>query len=337
MALFSAPGVLSNIVRPMQSHATGDELALAVEEYSTVVEHTIKRKSALEGFVSMKSVVGTTTLTDFAIGETTLNKLVPGTAPDATQAEFAKASITVDTVVLARNTLPMLDIFQTHYDARAEIGVEHGKSIAKFRDESLFIQAAKAAAMGTSRFKGSAAADLPGWKGGTQVTLANAADVNDPALLHSAFEQLFVGMEEKDVVPREDDVMIALRPREFYTLQQSEQIVNGTYVTANGTQLDNIAIFKAWGCPVMSSNNVPKTNITAHYLSNARNGNAYNGDFTKLAGLAFSARALLGGETIPLTSSVFFDEITKMWFVDSFLSYAVTPNRAEFAGAIWLP
>lgn len=337
MSLYTSPGVLAPVVRAMQSHATGDDTALAVEEYSSMVEHTIRRRSALEGFIQMKPVIGTTTLSDFAIGETTLNKLVPGTTPDATVAEFAKASITVDTVVLARNILPLLDIFQTSYDARREIGTEHGKAIAKFRDQSFFIQAAKAAAMTNSRFKGSAAADLPGFKGGSSVTLSASGDAQDPAMLYQAFSDLFVKMEEKDVVPRQDDVMIALRPAEFYTLQQSEAIVNGTYVTADGTQLDNVAIFKAWGCPVMSSNNIPNAVVAGHYLSNARNANAYDGDFSKLVGLAFSPRALLGGETIPLTSDVYYERVEKMWFVDSHLSYAVTPNRAEFAGAIYLP
>lgn len=338
MALFSAPGVVTpaQLQRPMLRNGGTDELELAVAEYSSTVEHSIRRRSALEGFVQMKPVKGTTTLTDFAIGETSLSKLTPGTTPDAGVAEFGKASITVDTVILARNVLPLLDVFQTSYDARKEIGIEHGKSIAKFRDQSLFIQAAKAAGLANSRFR-NAGNELDGFKGGSNVTLANAGDINDPALLHTALRDLFVQMEQKDVVPREDDVMIALRPNEFYTLQDAEQIVNGTYVTSDGTKLENVAIFKAWGCPVISSNNIPSTNVIGHFLSNARNANAYDGDFTKLAGLAFSARALLAGETIPLTSDVYYERVEKMWFVDSHLSYAVTPNRAEFAGAIWLP
>lgn len=336
MSLYSAAGVIAPVVRPLQRNGAGDVLALAVEEYGSAVEHSIRRRSALEGFIKMRSVKGTTTLSDFAIGETSLSVLVPGTTPDASPVKFGKASITVDTVVLARNVLPLLDVFQTSYDARTEIGIEHGKSIAKFRDQSLFIQAAKAAAMNSSRFK-TGGVELEGFNGGSNVTLSASTDVNDPALLHSALRDLFVQMEQKDVVPRADDIMICLRPNEFYTMQEAEQIVNGEYVTADGTKLSNVAIFKAWGCPVISSNNIPSTNVSGHFLSNARNGNAYDGDFTKLAGLAFSARALLGGETIPLTHDVYYERVEKMWFVDSHLSYAVTPSRPEFAGAIWLP
>lgn len=336
MALYSAPGVVANVIRPNTRNGGTDPLELIKEEYSSQVEHTIRRRSALEGFVPMKPVKGTATLTNYAVGETTLGVVTPGTAPDASPAEFGKASITVDTVVYARNTMPLLDVLQTSYDARKELGVEHGKSIAKFRDQAFFIQAAKAAARTNSRYK-NAGNELDGWGGGSAVTLANAADAQDPALLHSAFRDLFVKMEQKDVVPREDDVMIALKPDQFYTLQEAEQIVNGMYVTADGTKLDNVAIFKAWGCPVISSNNIPSTNVTGHFLSNARNSNAYDGDFTKLVGLAFSPKALLAGETIPLTSDVYYERVEKMWFVDSHLSFAVTPDRSEYAGAIWLP
>lgn len=337
MSLFNDAGTIQNIVRPNQQNQSGDPLALAIEEYAGMVEGTIRRRSALEGFISMRPVKGTTTLTNYAIGEAELGKVEPGVAPQASGTDFAKASITVDTVVYARNVLPLLDVFQTQYDARKEIGVEHGKKIAKFRDQSLFIQAAKAAMLTESRFANGAAGKPKGHKGGNAVVLGAAGDAADPAKLYSAIGDLFVKMEEKDVIPREDDVMLAFRPQQFYTLQESEQIVNGTYVTSDGTRLDNVAIFKAWGCPVISSNNIPNTAVTAHFLSNANNGNAYDGDFTKLVGLAFSPRALLGGETIPLASDVFYDKIYKSWFVDSHLSYAVTPNRAEYAGAIWLP
>lgn len=337
MPLFNDAGSLTDVIRPNQKNGAGDEFALAIEDYSGVVEGTIERRSALEGFVPMRAVRGTTTLTDYAIGEADLQKVVVGEAPKANPVDFSKASITVDTVINARAALPLLDVFQTSFDARREIGLEHGKKIAKFRDQAFFIQAAKAALLTESRFSGGTAGKPKGHKGGNLVTLGAAGDAQDPAKLYAAFSDLFVKMEEKDVIPREDDVMIALRPQQFYTLQDCEQIVNGTYVTASGTRLDNVAILKAYGCPVISSNNIPNIDIDNHELSNARNGNAYDGDFTKLVGLAFSPRALLAGETIPLTSDVWYNKEYKSWLIDSHLSFAVTPNRAEYAGAIYLP
>lgn len=285
----------------------------------------------------MRKIVGTTTITDFAVGESTLGKVTPGVAPDATKNDFSKASITVDTVVYARSTLPLLDVFQTSYDARKEIGQEHGKKIAKFTDQALFIQGIKAAMMTESRFSNGSAGKPAGHKAGSRVTLASSGAALDPAALYKAISDLCVLMEQKDVIPREDDVMIAFQPAQFYALQDAQQIINGQYVTSEGTKLENVAIFKAFGCMVTSTNNLPNSVISGHLLSNAANSNAYDGDFTKVAGLMLSARAILGGETIPLRSDVFYDKIYKSWFVDSDLAFAATPNRAEYAGVILLP
>jgi hypothetical protein len=144
-------------------------------------------------------------------------------------------------------------------------------------------------------------------------------------------------MEDKDVDPGTDDVMVALRPSSFYALLDAEQIVNGTYITSRGTVIENAKMLKAFGVPVVSSNNVPNTNVTAHALSNSRNSNAYNGDFTKLTAVAFSPDALLAGETISLATKVWFSDESKMWFIDAYLSFGVTPNRAEYAGRIIKP
>lgn len=318
--------------RPNQALATGSDQALVIEEFTGMVEGTIARKSALQGFITVKPVKGTSTLTNYGVGESTLQKVTPGTMPDGAVTEFNRMFLTVDTLINARATVPILDTFQTQFDTRKEIASEHGKKIAKFWDQSFFIQAAKAAALAGSTFGA-----LNGHAGGSTVTLTTAGDQLDPAKMYKAIADLAILMENKDVDWRGDDIMIAVRPDIFYTLQQAEQIVNSDYVTSNGTKLEGQAIFKAFGVPIISSNNVPNTVITGHLLSNTANSSAYDGDFTKLAALAFSPKALLAGETIPLTSDVFYDKLTKQWFIDSHLSYGVTPNRAEFAGRILLP
>jgi hypothetical protein len=324
----------TNFTRPGQDGGTGAIDALHIEEYTGVVEQTIARKSALEGFVTARSVKGTSVITNFAVGESTLQKLVPGVTPDGTESKFGKNSLTVDTVILARNIFPLLETWQTSYDARAEVGQEHGKKIAKFRDQAYFIQALKTALLTSARHAG---VDGAGHSGGSQVTMAGSSDNLDPAKLYGYIADLFVKMEEKDVDPRTDDVMIAVKPAEFYTLLQNEQLINTQYKTSNGTSIDAF-LLKTWGVPVISSNNFPGgSNISGHLLSNSDNGNAYDGDFTKAVAVAFSPRALLAGETIPLTTDVFWDQKSKHWFVDAYLAFAAGPNRAEFAGAIYKP
>lgn len=317
-----------------------DKYALMIEEFTGMVEGTIARRSAMAGMVPMRSVKGTATFTNHAVGKSTLQKLVPGAKLDGIKTDFAKNSVTVDTVVAAREEFALLDVFQTQMDVRREVATEQGKEIAKFTDQAFFIQAVKAALLTESSFKRAtdAAGKPAGHFGGSQEVLTAAGDIQDPAKLYAALARLFVKMENKDVDPRNDDVMVIVKPEQYYTLVQAEQLVNTEYVTATGNKINDAWVLKTYGVPVFSSNNLPAgLTITGHHLSNAGNGNAYDGDFTKLGALVFSARAIMAGETIPLTSDIFYDKLYKMWFVDSHLAFAVGPNRAEYSGAIMLP
>lgn len=323
-----------NITRPGQEGAAGAINALHIEEYTGVVETTIARKSALTGWLPMRTVRGTSILQNFAVGESTLQKLVPGTPPDGTVNKFGKNTLQIDTVVLARSVFPLLETFQTSYDARKEVGEEHGRKIAKFRDQTIFIQAIRTALLTAAKHTGVNGA---GHSGASQQTLAGATDHLDPAKLYANIVDLVVKMSSKDVDVATDDVMLAVKPQEFATLAMNEMLINRNYVTADGTSIEGM-VLKTYGMPVIQSNNfVGGEVIAGHLMDVVANGNVYNGDYTKAVAVAFSPRALLAGETIPLTTGVFWDDVYKHWMVDAWMSYAVGPNRPEFAGIIQKP
>lgn len=329
MALFT-----DTPVRPNQQNQSGPIDALTITEFTGIVEGTIARKAILDPFIPRRTVKGTNSLTNYAVGETQLQALQPGVAPDGTLVDFSKLNLVIDTVVLARNIFPLLETFQNNFDVRKQVGQEQGKKIAKFTDQAFMIQGVKAAMLTQSAYSGGTAGKPEGHYGGNEVDLAAAGDELDPTKLYQAFSDLFVMFENKDISPQADDMIIIVRPEQFYALQQAEQIVNGEYLTSEGNKLTGVPMFKAWGVPVLSSNNLPNTDITGHLLSNSNNGNAYDVDATGVVALVLSPRALLAGETIALTSEVFWDQISKQWFVDSYLSFGVTANRAEFAGII---
>lgn len=313
------------------------KLALVIEEFTGMVEGTIARRSVMQGMVPVRTVTGTATFTNHAVGKSTLQKVVAGVPPESTKSDFSKNAVTVDTVVAARESFSLLDVFQTQMNVRQEVATEQGKEIAKFWDQAFFIQAIKAAQLTESAYSRGSAGKPAGHFGGSQEVLATALDLQDPAKLYAALARLLVKMENKDVDPRNDDVMLVVKPAEYYTLIQAEQLVNTTYTTAAGNKVNDAWVLKTYGVPVFSSNNLPTSLIAGHHLSNAGNGNAYDGDFSKVGALAFSARAIMAGETIPLQSDIFYDKIFKSWFVDSHLAFAVGPNRAEYAGVIALP
>lgn len=323
-----------NITRPGQNGGTGDIDALHIEEYTGVVHATIERRSVITPFIPTRSVKGTSVFSNNAVGESTLQKVVPGTQPDGTVNKFAKKTLTIDTTILARSAFPLLETWQTQYDARQKVGVEHGKKHAKFRDQAFFIQALKAAKATDTFYTGVSGA---GHFGGSQVTLGASGDATDPAKMYAAICDLIQKMQEKDVDPLMDGVILATSPAVFNTLSQAELLINQTYVTSQGNSVAG-SVLKSHGCPILTSMNLPVgQTISSHYLSNADNSNAYDGDFTKDLLVAFAPEALMAGETIAMTTNVEWVQSHLAWLVDAYCAFAVGPDRAEYAGVISKP
>lgn len=324
-----------DITRVAQANGAGSNYALIIEEFAGLVQGTLERMSKFAPRIPLRPVRGTNTLTNFAVGKSTVGKItVDGIAPNATsQNKFGKASVVVDTTIYARATLPLLEPFMTSYDARAEIAKEHGKELAKQFDSTFAIQATKAGLLTANKFGLTAA----GHTGGSQVTFSGASDHLDPALLYQAIVDLITAMKLKDVDPVADGVTVLVGPTELATLSMAELIVNGEYTTSEGNKIPGM-LLKAHGVSVMDSNNFcGGQNISGHLLSNADNSNAYDGDFTKVVATAFAPAALLAGEIIPLTSDVFFDRVSKQWFIDAWRSYGCGASVAAFAGCISKP
>lgn len=319
-----------NVTRPNAKLNGADNFELVLEEFAGIVEESMQTRSVTEGWLDIRTIKGTATVTKDAIGESTLQVLVPGVTPDGTKNQFSDNSVTVKTVILARSALPMLDVFQTKYDTRKSIGNEHGKKMAKFRDAAFLVQMAKAGLATDSKYGA-----LPGHHGGSQVELAAAGDQNDPTKLYRAINRLLAQMEEKDVIPQEDGHALFVRPSVFYALMEAEQIVNGDYLTSEGNKIQGVPVLKALGVPIIKTNNMPHTNTvsTPDDVATMMGGD-YSGDFSKLLMLLASPKALLAGETISLTSDVFWDKLSKSWYVDAHMAFAATTDRHEHAGAI---
>jgi len=143
------------------------------------------------------------------------------------------------------------------------------------------------------------------------------------------------GMEEKDVVPQEDGHALFVRPGIFYNLMEAEQIVNGDYLTSDGNKIQGVPVLKAIGVPIIKTNNMPHTNTVSTPDDVAKMmGGDYSGDFSKLLMLLASPKAILAGETIALTTDVFYDKLSKSHYVDAHMAFAATTDRHEHAGAI---
>ena len=352
---------------------TGTINPLHIEEYGGEVEKRFLKQSIMRQFFKMKSVCGTDTVTNDRMGFSQLQKVSRGLRPRDHSATFDNISVKVDTIVLARTNDFLLEEFQEHFDTRAELGQEHGKEIGKFFDESFLVQGIKAAQI-TNRIPTRDAAgnstgfkDVGGWKtpaysdraglgdggsltlpaltirtapegfrGASTVLLNQANDETDPVALDLAIQDMCQVIEEKDLDV--EDGLILVRPAQYYTLLRNEKLVSQDFSTGNGDYAkgkvlasNDVRIMKTNRFPVQSEVGVE------HYLSNAGNGFSYNVTQAdaNCVGVLLMPKALLAGETIPLTSKVYYVEQEMQWFVDSYIAFGVTPNRAEMAAAIF--
>lgn len=310
-----------------QNLGTGAVDALHRTEYGGEVEHTLSVKSFMRRFVKVKPLEGST-LTNDLVGESSLQAVGRGSfRADPTSMQFGTIAVKVDTIILARATMPKLDEFQNRIDARKELGVSHGKLIAEDFDESFIVQGIKCAQQ-------DATGKPQGWVGGTTSTITNA-NMNDSAAFLVAIEDLVTAMEEKKVDMEE--CVLMLRPAQYMTLVRNTDLVDRDLSMENGNRAARY-ILRASGLPIIKTTLMPKAAVVDHKLSNAANGNAYDVTATDAlcAALIIHPKTLLAGESIPLTSDVYYDKKELQWYVDSFLAYAVTPNRPDHTGAIFI-
>jgi len=332
MAILGQPtGDLSNSGHRL-GNDTGTVNPLHIEEYSGEVETQISKSSFMRDYVRIKPVRGTDTVTNDRMGKTSLQAVTPGVRPTSSAPEFDNISVKVDTIVLARSNVHLLADFQAHYDVRAEIGQDHGKEIAKFFDEAFIIQVIKSALI----VVGTGAGEKPapdGFVGGTRVELAAANDELDPDKLQRAIEDVCQGIEENDVDL--DGGVILLAPAQYYALLRNDKLVSAEYSMGNGNYANGM-VLRSNGLRIVKTNRIPNATISGHYLSNAGNNSAYDvaGEETDAVAIVMLPKALLAGETIPLTSKVYYHDVELQWFIDSYLAFGVTPNRAEHAGVV---
>lgn len=326
----------THLSRPGQDGGTGAYDALFIEEYGGLVDLAFHEMSMMKSFINVRTVTGTNTIKNYRVGETALSAVTPGVRPAASPTNFGDTSVTVDTVVVARNNVFLLEDIQNNYDAKVELARTQGEQLGEYFDEAVYIQAMKAA-------RASAPANLPGFQGGSRAMMAAAGDELDAAKLEAKILEMVQSMEEKKVKVRGtqfgttgyNGVKLFVSPAQYYTLLQSDKLVDSQYSPGNGDFAD-AKVLKVAGLPIETTTLLPQSAVTGHFLSNASNSNAY--DVTAAQAdtvvLGFAPRAVLAGETISLASDMWYSKEEKQWFIDSHLAFGIAPDRAEMAGVV---
>jgi hypothetical protein len=306
---------------------------LLIEQYGGEVESQFKHSSIMRQYVKIRPVRGTDTITNNRVGKTTLKALVPGVRPPADNTPFGRVQLVVDTVVLARDNRSMLNEFQTHFDARMELAQDHAKVISHFFDQAFLIQGIKGS-LAAAPVLGDGTASKQSIGAGKNVTLDDVGDELDPDLMEAAITGLIVEMEEEEIPT--DELVVFVRPTTHKVLSNSNKLISSDWSPGNG-DFAKMQIERIGGVRIVKTARLPNAAIEGHFLSNTANSNAYDVSATEanVVALLLHPKSLLAGETIPLTSDMWFSREEKQWFIDSFLAFGVTVNRPDVCGAVF--
>jgi hypothetical protein len=311
------------------SHLSDLSVDEMIEEFGGTVDGQFAKKSMMRRFTNVRPVRGTDTLINRRIGRTQLAALQAGVRPPATKTEFGRQSVTVDTVLLARENRSMLNEFQTDFNARQELGNDQGKELGKKFDQTMLIAGMKGAYAtdaGTPDYNGA-------FGDGHSEVLASAGDELDPDLLYKGIESVIVSMQEQDIDTEECAVFV--RPTHSAVLLNNDKLIDKDFSGDNGHFADGI-VKTIMGTAIIPTNRMPNAAITGHELSNTGNSAFYDVSANEALtrALVLHPDALLAGETIPLASDIYFDKIERQWFIDSYMSYAANYRRQDACGAV---
>lgn len=308
------------------------ERGLMIEQYGGAVESQFAKASIMRQYASIRPVRGTDTITNNRVGKTALKKLVPGVRPPADPTPFGKVSLTVDTVVIARDTRSMLNEFQIHFDARADLGKDHGKQLGKFFDQAFIIMAIKGAQTAAPDF--GMTPDRNSIGAGKVITLNNPGDEDDPDILATAISDILTEMEEEEIPVEES--LVFVRPTQYKTLLNNNKLISSEFSPGNGDYA-KMKIERIDDTRIVKTARIPREVNDDHFLSNPANGYAYNvtEQDARAVAVILHPKSFLAGETIPLTSDVYFDKVEKTWFIDSWLAFGVAVNRPDVCGVVF--
>lgn len=320
---------MSGVNIPSDStHLSDQDRADLIEEFGGMVDSQFAKASMMRNFVPVHNITGTDTKIVRRAGKTSLQKITDGVRPAAQKTNYGKAAVTVDTVVLARDNQSMLNSFQADFNVRAELAKDHGKELGKFFDQAFLIQAIKSAGL-------PAPTGLNGAFGaGKSETLAAPGDELDPDKLYAKIAQIIVDMQEEDIDT--DECVIFVRPTQEDVLLNHDKLIDRDFSKDNGDFATG-KIKTVKGVPIVKTARIPNAAIAGHYLSNEDNGYAY--DVTaaeaKASAVIMHPMSLLAGETIPLTSNIFFSDVEKQWFIDAWLAFGVSNRRPDVCGCVF--
>lgn len=332
-----------------QVSASGEAASLAIEKFNGQVREAYVQQENLMGYFDLQEVTGTNMISNKYIGETQVQGMAAGQAPQGTEVEFDKNALVIDASLIARNIVAQLHDVQDDIGTKGRLASDQVKQLKKVEDRFILQQIVAGAVRNKQQEGNLTAANSrtnPRVKGhgfAHDYTLTDAG-ANDPWVVLSAIEYLLEKKQEAEVEP--SDMAVAMTWSQFNALRDIERLVNTDYVTFAGDTRKGFTL-KSFGVPVIPTNRLPKEgqdqaldsqgNSTGHHmLSNAANGYRYDATAVHAQAIAvvFGRDALIVGRSIALNGEIWRNPDNKSWYIDTFMAEGAIPDRWEHLGVI---
>ena len=327
-----------------QVSASGEADSLAIEKFNGQVREAYVKQENLMAVFDLQEVVGTNTISNKYIGETQVQGMAAGQAPQGDPIEFDRNALVIDASIISRNIVAQLHDVQDDINTKGRLASDQIKQMKKVEDR-MIIHNLVAGARRNKQQSGSLtlanSRSTPRVKGhgfAHDFVLTTTA-AQDPWLVLSALEYLIEQKQEAEVEPEE--MMVAMPYAYFNAIRDIDRIVNKDYETFAGDTRNGF-VLKSFNVPVIPSNRFPKVgqdlgrNSTHHMLSNAQNGFRYDvtaEDATAIA-VVFGRDALIVGRSIALTGEIWRNPDNKSYYIDTFMAEGCIPDRWEHLGVL---
>ncbi|ARB11303.1 major capsid protein [Marinomonas phage CPG1g] len=326
--------------------ASGEAKSLAIEKFNGQVKRAYHDDLGMMSYFDMQSVTGTNVISNKYLGVITVQALAPGKDVQGSGTEFDKNSLVVDTSIIARNIVSMLDDVQDDIETKGKLAQEQVSAIKNLENRMLVQQGIYGAISNTEAKRVTPRVSGHGFSVVKQIVEADATTVPD---------KLIAGIEwvVEDMLTQDVDVSgltIFMPWAEFNCMRDAERIVDARYNTASGASVRGF-VLKSFNIPVVPTNSFPNKardhkdidgeNNAHHILSNANNGYRYDvltgtdgEDQEKCAALLIGREGLLVGTSIAITGEIWWNKANKSWYIDTYLAEGAIPDRWEHLGAL---
>lgn len=310
------------VVKTNQNKLTGNEFALTLERMKNDVEHGLETDAEHGDIYAKFDVISETNKQiKKAVGQTVVQKLVPGVTPDGTTTPITKIGQEIEHLFISRSIISKIDSLVTDFNYVAALTREHKRKWVLMIDEMISIQALKGAKAATSKY------DLPGFTGGVARTIPTA-DANDGTVIVDALSKMYADFQNKGIRDF-SGFKIWVKPETYQVLALNELLNNKDYKTAEGR-------LNFMGIPIsVTVNSVLGKNITSHELTTTNN--SFTGNFTNDLLMFGNFNEGIWGVKLEEVKFVHhYDKLSVADYIDSFFGATCTYDRNEYLGVLSL-